>query len=101
MAESGNVLELGKMENTGACSSHFRTILGHFLQKHAGIFTVLRDRGRHINKQELWELIKRECHNFPDIINNEIVFFRVDNTVLYDIYYNEGTTSNEFLTDIC
>ena len=47
-----------------------------------------RDRGRHINKQEgvaLWESIKRECLNFPDVINNEIVFCRVDNKVLYDV----------------
>ena len=25
----------------------------------------------------------------------------MDSKVLYDVYYNEGTTSNEFLTDIC
>ena len=25
----------------------------------------------------------------------------MDSKVLYNVYYNEGTTSNEFLTDIC
>ena len=63
-----------------------------------------RDRGRHINKYEgvtLRESIEGACMNFPGVIRNGRVLCRVDSKVLYEVYYNEGTTSNDFLTEIC
>ena len=93
----------------GYSDSSSRRVAGIFTVKGQEDFIVSqelrqRDRERHINEQEgiaLRESIEGVCINFPEIIKDGRVLCRVDSKVLYDVYYNEGTTSNEFLTDIC